>query len=958
MKKKISLAGLVLSVCAFVAICVCGVYALSTLKLSIAGSITFDSSDCWVKISGNVEGSANHIANYEFFEKGLGKAKTWEIASIDFDRSQNNTIKINLSFENYSYYNVKVTISGVPESNESFDVSVDNTELCLLEYTDGGVADKESATITLTLKDGVDTAELPLALNVNCEQMGEIEFEQYFTYTLSDPNATITGLTAEGQARSALEIPDQIEGLTVTAIDASAFKDNSNLTRIKMPNTITSIGASAFENCTKLEEVNIPTSLVTLSANAFKNCQNLLSVEIPNTTTQIGTSAFYNCFNLKQAVLPEGLTTINASIFYNCVNMEDVNFPTGLETIAENAFYGCESIKTISIPEGVTSIGASAFANCGSLTEVNYSAVNCTNLTSTSKGFENAGEVSGSITLNISDDVQTIPAYLFFGGYNRLSNIVFGNNVSSIGDYAFYNCDYIKQLSFNANLKSIGNSAFGGCGALNTHLILNEGLQTIGSSAFSGCGNIPKITIPSTVTLISSQAFSYCTGVSTLNYNATSCAGFSDNANVFEDLGIGTSLQVIIGDNVQKIPAYMFYSSSANTNYIKALRIGTAVTSIGDYAFAGSDNLTNVAYNAIQCADFAKTNCVFAGLSYTSGSTFIIGESVQRVPAYLLSPVEIARVRVLTIGSNVTSIGDGAFANCPILSQINYAAKECADFVADNRVFAGAGRAGSGIYLNTSTSVTKIPAYLCCPTSSADTAPAIKKIDIRANVHGIGNYAFAYCTAITELNWNATSMGPLAANNGVFYNAFAEGSVVTIGDNVRVVPAYLFMPSTSTNNAESATKMAVLNIGTNIESIGNYAFAGCPYLTQIHYNAIGVLAYNQTGQGRYWFAGVGVGTTEGIAVRIGESVQIIPAYLFSTNNVYITSVFIPDNVRKIGRNAFAGCIRITTMTFESTTGWWYADTDTATSGTPATPTLAYLTTNSTYYSKWWNRTVS
>ena len=66
-----------------------------------------------------------------------------------------------------------------------------------------------------------------------------------FTYTVSNDQVTITGLSDE--YLTDLVIPEKIEGLPVTAIKENAFNGCSQITSITVPNSVTSIGNGAFK---------------------------------------------------------------------------------------------------------------------------------------------------------------------------------------------------------------------------------------------------------------------------------------------------------------------------------------------------------------------------------------------------------------------------------------------------------------------------------------------------------------------------------------------------------------------------------------------------------------------------------------------------------------------------------------------------------------------------------------
>ena len=67
------------------------------------------------------------------------------------------------------------------------------------------------------------------------------------------------------------------------------------------------------------------------------------------------------------------------------------------------------------------------------------------------------------------------------------------NGVRSIGDYAFYGCSGLTELTLPNGVRSIGDSAFSGCSGL-TELTLPNGVTSIGESAFKNCSGLSKIT--------------------------------------------------------------------------------------------------------------------------------------------------------------------------------------------------------------------------------------------------------------------------------------------------------------------------------------------------------------------------------------------------------------------------------------------------------------------------------
>ena len=70
------------------------------------------------------------------------------------------------------------------------------------------------------------------------------------------------------------------------------------------------------------------------------------------------------------------------------------------------------------------------------------------------------------------------------------------SDLTSIGKYAFYNCNKLALTSLPAGVTSIGHSAFQNCKGIKK--VTFEGIPTgtISSSAFNGCTNLTVINVP------------------------------------------------------------------------------------------------------------------------------------------------------------------------------------------------------------------------------------------------------------------------------------------------------------------------------------------------------------------------------------------------------------------------------------------------------------------------------
>ena len=197
----------------------------------------------------------------------------------------------------------------------------------------------------------------------------------------------------------------------------------------------------------------------------------------------------------------------------------------------------------------------------------------------------------------------------------------------------------------------------------------------IGFEAFSYCTGLTSVTIPYSVTFINTHAFTGCSGLTSVNYTGTitqwcNIAFLSQDANptyYSHSLNINgspISTNLVIPDSVTIIESFAFTGCSGLT----AVTIPNSVTSIGLNVFSDCSGLTSVTFNATNCMEmgFGSINgydySVFKGC--TNLTTLTIGENVTNIPSYAF--YKCNNLTAITFeGRFPPAIGEKAFYNVP-----------------------------------------------------------------------------------------------------------------------------------------------------------------------------------------------------------------------------------------------------------------------------------------------------
>ena len=372
-----------------------------------------------------------------------------------------------------------------------------------------------------------------------------------FTFQVYSDHAEL--IKFEATTVKDVTVPDKASGQPVTVIGNSAFRSNSVLTTVTIPDSVKTIGVCAFNGCSNLTEAVIGNGVVRIDEYAFADCNNLVDVTLGENVAEIGDSAFSCCSSLTELTLPQSvnvlgsyafnkclslvtvklsdnITVLNSETFWGCKSLRNITLPNKLEKIANNAFRDCSSLKKIVIPDSVVEMGTSAFFYCTSLASAEigkglksipeYSFADCDKLAEVSIG-ENVIEIQdhafsgcGALTeVKLPDKLEVLGSGVF-KSCSSLTKVTMGDEIATLNTEVFYNCDALTEIRLSEKLKTISSYAFRGCTALEA-VTIPAAVSVIGDSAFSSTG-IKSFDLPASVKTLGTNSLYNCNSLTEL----------------------------------------------------------------------------------------------------------------------------------------------------------------------------------------------------------------------------------------------------------------------------------------------------------------------------------------------------------------------------------------------------------------------------------------------------------
>ena len=472
-------------------------------------------------------------------------------------------------------------------------------------------------------------------------------------------------------------LPQYIGGQLITEIAENAFKNQTEITSLVIPNSITTIGKFAFSGCSSVERINsdevgtliVPSGCETIQVGTYSGMPKITKVVVGDNVTTIGSGAFNKLDTLTSITLP----FVGKTIDDTTDRWMSLGYIFGDDNMTnDNMSYSSSVYKTSG-----TSLYTSQVKN-GSSGWYYYA-------------------IPDTLREVIVTKQTNIPANAF-RNCDLLENITIPSNVNAIGDYAFADCTNIKRINsdtdgvFNLphSITSIGAGAFQGCSlveSINSNeagtLIVPTECESIGADAFNGMILITKAVVGEKVTSIGDGVFEGCVNLEDITLPFVG-SKIDDTANKTKTLGhiFGykgeTQGYVLTSEEKGYTSQYQYKSSSYTYSYLYYIPTSlrnvtiTVQKNIPAHAFRNCDLLESITIpsDTYAIGSYAFYNCKnLKQFNSTTDGLFNIPQNVDVINGYAF--YGCSNATEITLSNNVTSIGEGTFSGCSSVKKFN-----------------------------------------------------------------------------------------------------------------------------------------------------------------------------------------------------------------------------------------------------------------------------------------------
>ena len=291
-------------------------------------------------------------------------------------------------------------------------------------------------------------------------------------------------------------------------IDGEMYSDaNKLMYRLQQDGTCTVYSAEEVtlvnvEIPSQIEKDGMTYKVVGIERNAFESCQELISVKIPDSIQYIGSNAFYECEKLNNVEIAEGVTEIASGAFCSCPKLKRLNVPASVVKLGyrssqyeEDDFIDCICDSTCYLICPVDSVAAAYAKEKNLKYVVGNVAETGTVLTDAKNGCEVkvVKDVTNGATVSYVKSTKTSATSITIPATVKIDNVTY--KVVSIADEAFLGNKKVTKIVIGKNIKTIGKKAFANCSKLKKMEVKSASLS-VGAGALSGTKKALIIKVP------------------------------------------------------------------------------------------------------------------------------------------------------------------------------------------------------------------------------------------------------------------------------------------------------------------------------------------------------------------------------------------------------------------------------------------------------------------------------
>ena len=413
----------------------------------------------------------------------------------------------------------------------------------------------------------VDTTDYRAEVRKKFESLSETDAGT-FSYVTDLRGVIITDYQG---SETHVRVPDTIENLSVVGIGDGAFRDQKDLKTLFLPDSVSTLGQDTLKGCDALEALRTPMLSATKSDDQFlgylfggeSSADNILVpdslayVWVDGLVRGIGASAFADCNELVAVLLGDGVTVVHDFAFIFCENLKYVNLE-GLAEIGSFAFSNCNDFVSATFGKNLQQIGFGAFQGCPALSSMTLPFVGGTRMENTYLGYIfgakhpdfTAGYIPAYLRkITILDGCDTLGNYAFFE-CSTIKNITIPQSVKTIGVRAFEGCTALEAMDISSVL-TIRENAFFGCSAL-ADVKFGESLQSLGINVFYGCTSLKSVVLPISLEALPASAFADCTLLESVDFGGVTSVGKNAfrNCTNLKTVKLGEDVEIRDGNDI------------------------------------------------------------------------------------------------------------------------------------------------------------------------------------------------------------------------------------------------------------------------------------------------------------------------------------------------------------------------------------------------------------------------